>query len=125
MTAFALERISAFAQKTSAHTEHVERRTKVRLFDADELMQNIIAHSYPLTSAFCVGGVDDGLFVNGIRQVVDEQPTVDAVEVCRCRDCEHWYGPDDGKVHSCSIDALLRPGDFFCRDGKRREDGDT
>ena len=52
-----------------------------RLIDADALMQDVIAHSYPLTNAFSVGGVDDGMFTNGFQQVVDEQPTVDAVPI--------------------------------------------
>ena len=37
----------------------------MRLIDADALMQDVIAHSYPLTNAFAVGGVDDGMFTNG------------------------------------------------------------
>ena len=53
----------------------------MRPIDADALMQDVIAHSYPLTNAFAVGGVDDGMFTNGFQQVVDEQPTIDAVPV--------------------------------------------
>ena len=37
----------------------------MRPIDADALMQDVIAHSYPLTNAFAVGGVDDGMFTNG------------------------------------------------------------
>ena len=53
----------------------------MRPIDADALMQDVIAHSYPLTNAFAEGGVDDGMFTNGFQQVVDEQPTIDAVPV--------------------------------------------
>ncbi len=53
----------------------------MRPIDADALMQDVIAHSYPLTNAFSVGGVDDGMFVKGIQQVVDEQPTLDVAPV--------------------------------------------
>ena len=53
----------------------------MRLIDAEALIEDVIAHSYPLTNAFSVGGIDDGMFTLGIQQVVDVQPTIDAVPV--------------------------------------------
>lgn len=53
----------------------------MRPIDADALMQDVIAHSYPLTNAFAVGGVDDEMFTKGFQQVVDDAPTIDVVPV--------------------------------------------
>lgn len=51
--------------------------------------------------------------------------TVDAVPVVRCKDCDNWYGGDCGDAeqwHSCSLDALLRQGNWFCAGGRRRSE---
>lgn len=53
-----------------------------RLIDADALMETIRAHDYPLRVHYS-NGTDNGMFTNGIQQAVDEQPTVDAVELNR------------------------------------------
>lgn len=45
----------------------------------------------------------------------------DVVKVVRCRECFNWYGPDDGREHSCMVDAWMRPGDWFCPCGRREE----
>ena len=34
---------------------------------------------------------------NAVLDSIDSQPTVDAVEVVRCRDCTYW-GDEDGKL---------------------------
>ena len=98
-----------------------------RYIDADALMQDVIAHSYPLTNVFSVGGVDDGMFVSGIQQVVDEQPTVDAVPVVRCGECKRRYKPldDDARneIYCEFIGSTMRKDDFCsygCADGERR-----
>lgn len=46
-----------------------------RLIDADELMQTIREHDYPLT-AYPLNSTDNGMFTLGIQQAVDETPTV-------------------------------------------------
>ena len=46
-----------------------------RLIDADELMQIIREHDYPLT-AYPLNSTDNGMFTLGIQQAVDETPTV-------------------------------------------------
>ena len=46
-------------------------------------------------------------------------PTVDAVEVVRCKDCV--YNENGTCTHSeCFDDTKYRP-DYFCADGERRE----
>ena len=59
---------------------------------------------------------------------IDEQPTVDAVEVVRCKDCK-WYQirkwDDEKPQYDCrKTHALLDvKQDDFCSYGERRTDG--
>lgn len=52
----------------------------------------------------------------GIRLLdLSQQPTVDAVEVVRCKDCWHH--------NNCGIEqAALAPIGFFCALGERKDD---
>jgi hypothetical protein len=52
-----------------------------------------------------------------VLEEMDESPTVDAMPVVRCKDCKHWFGPNDGSQHSCDLDALMRSSDWFCAGG--------
>lgn len=60
-------------------------------------------------------------------QDIDEAPTVDAVEVVRCKDCIHYdFGVclkiySDGAVSQYAWQA--RNEDDFCSYGERRTDG--
>ena len=60
----------------------------MRPIDADALMDVIRQHEYRLATK--QGSIDYGMFTNGIQQAVDEQPTIAAVDVVRCRDCKYW-----------------------------------
>ena len=57
---------------------------------------------------------------------IDEQPTVDAVEVVRCKDCLYSterYGHMDC-IHGVSYRNTWNKPDFFCSYGKRKEGAD-
>ena len=89
-----------------------------RLIDADALMDVIRQHEYRLATK--QGSIDYGMFTIGIQQAVDEQPTIDAVPVVRCRECKHLmfsdcYG-ECGKGHM----GVVRPDDF-CSYGERKD----
>ena len=84
-----------------------------RLIDADALMNVIRQHEYRLATK--QGSIDYGMFTLGIQQAVDEQPTVDAVEVLRCKDCKYFKTP------LCQIED--NHDNWFCADGERK-DGD-
>ena len=68
-----------------------------------------------------------------IGSIRNEQicPTVDAVEVVRCKDCKHWSelkGKDSGKPvgygdcrNGCGINGIAYE-DSFCSYGERRTD---
>ena len=49
--------------------------------------------------------------------VLQEEPTVDAVEVVRCRDCEVPHN----KYTGCpNLNGLVTPPNFYCPFGKRK-----
>ena len=50
--------------------------------------------------------------------IVEDMPTVDAVEVVRCEDCKYFDSEDD-----CGCPMDVRYSDFFCKMGERRTDG--
>ena len=63
---------------------------------------------------------------------VEEMPTVDAVEVVRCRECKHHYWeqePCHGKsVHYCKLPHMRGVEvfkEFFCYYGEREEGADN
>ena len=105
----------------------------MRLIDADRALEIVrdqgIAHpnAYHLT--------------NYATLILREAPTVDAVEVLRCRDCKYW-GDEAGKLqHSdgvlfarCKVHNYLIDGrhtgwcpteNDFCSYGKRKEGDDN
>ena len=98
----------------------------MKLIDADALMDVIREHEYRLATK--QGSIDYGMFTLGIQQAVDEQPTVDAMEVVRCRDCKHAW------IHPCGYVYCHRDGrnayemtfnlDSFCSYGERKEGAD-
>ena len=94
-----------------------------RLIDADALMDVIRQHEYRLATK--QGSIDYGMFTLGIQQAVDEQPTVDAVEVIRCRECKHCDPENHHCDHPMSTSApLSRKPDDFCSYGERKEGTD-
>ena len=73
------------------------------------------------------GHWDSGLNRYDVEVVLTQQPSVDAVEVVRCKDCKHWYNghsinyckrfwDDDGepKLYQCGAED-------FCSKGERKD----
>ena len=54
-----------------------------------------------------------------VTPIVVSQPTVDAVPVVRCRDCEH-KDRESGFCHGRGWPMQLVPDDGFCDKGKAR-----
>ena len=52
---------------------------------------------------------------------IEESPTVDAVEVVRCRDCKHR----DGTPGQPNIDCWQMHDDDFCSYGERKDGADN
>ena len=70
--------------------------------------------------------------IDFVFDMVEDAPTADVVEVCRCEDCIHWQYTGEGltniRVGICSnIDndgfSLMRETDF-CSYGERRANND-
>ena len=55
---------------------------------------------------------------NEVVAFLKSRPTVDAVEVVRCKDCKYFESEDD-----CDCPMDVRYSDFFCKMGERRTDG--
>ena len=64
----------------------------------------------------CLGGMDD------VRFLVDSQPTVDAVEVVRCKDCKQHIETKAENVAYCQKFNRFMKVDDFCSYGERRND---
>ena len=94
----------------------------MRLIDADALMNVIRQHEYRLATK--QGSIDYGMFTLGIQQAVDEQPTIDAVPVVRCKDCKHYEIHKPKVLENCERNGYLIPmkPDDFCSYGERKED---
>ena len=77
-------------------------------------------------------GLLDEICQGQAEEIVANAPTVDAVEVVRCRDCRYYEimqlkrdGTDDRryKPSLCVLHNRNFDEDYFCADGERREDG--
>lgn len=71
-----------------------------------------------------------GYSLDKIKEIVSNTPTVDAVEVVRCKECKHHHWeqePCHGKtVHYCDLPHMSGVEvfkEFFCYYGERK-DGD-
>ena len=92
----------------------------MRLIDANALMDVIRQHEYRLATK--QGSIDYGMFTLGIQQAVDEQSTIDAVPVVRCRECKHCDPENNHCDHPMGTSApLSRKPDDFCSYGERKE----
>lgn len=54
--------------------------------------------------------------------IINKQPTVDAVPVCRCCDCK-WceYPAHNSTKYGCKLFDRCVKGGWFCADGKRKD----
>lgn len=56
-------------------------------------------------------------------------PSVDAVEVVRCKECRHWCNHKDADydqsefTYYCEVHGISLTGNDFCSYGERRTDG--
>ena len=89
-----------------------------RLIDANALLNHIdccIDESKDLISSVCIA----------IKCYVEQMPTVDAVEVVRCKDCAYYLdeycGERIGMVKKCETFQFYTQEDSFCSFGWRRK----
>ncbi len=71
-----------------------------------------------------------------IQKLISDTPTVDAVEVVRCRECKHRYTEDcpmyfhasywhEGYEEYVDDDTDHTEDDYFCQEGEREEGADN
>lgn len=93
----------------------------MRLIDADDLGVGRCSKDI-LPAAYCAGW-------NGLLNIINDAPTIDAVPVVRCRECRKWnsdpdsYGRSDGPKGKCMKTFEVTSDDDFCSYGERK-DGD-
>lgn len=88
-----------------------------RLIDANALLE-LVQFRLPIDShnAEVIAGC-----VDITRRLVQNAPTVDAVEVCRCKDC--IFGELDDDCYLCRHHGCdWNNGNHFCSYGERRTD---
>lgn len=95
----------------------------MRLIDADALTQDL-AKGF---SGSCGGEatleqiVSDDTLADAIK-TVEEQPTVDATPVIRCKDCKYWDGHWAGlNVTMCRAFDWKAKAEDFCSFAERKE----
>ena len=94
----------------------------MRLIDAD-LLKSDFKDVMPFDIVE-INGVKAGLYRDTIiQQVIDEQPTVDAVEVVRCKDCKYRADVDEPNI--CGVCKLVsnryHNGEDYCGYGERKD----
>ena len=94
----------------------MEKGTKMgRLIDADELIKEF---EWLESVVYEKNRVQDAI------QRIKNAPTVDAVEVVRCKNCEYHIWDDDVD-YICGYFGAYTRSDDFCSYGERRSDEDT
>ena len=97
-----------------------------RLIDADALGVGRCSEDI-LPAAYCAGW-------NGLIELIEKAPTIDAVPVVRCRECQHWKptGSKAGNSFSdmeyiggCEFTKYYRRESDFCSYGERKEGADN
>lgn len=89
-----------------------------RLIDINPIISNLTA----------MKSMYDAIALDGMIKGLEDAPTVDAVEVVRCKDCNHkgWIQePCHGKsVDFCNVfdSTINNPEKCFCYYGERRSD---
>lgn len=87
-----------------------------RLIDADAFLER--------NKVFADRGFIHPIYEDTLREIVDEEPTIDAVPVVRCRECKYAYKSSVLPLVDCGNGKGLvdpRP-DSFCSYGERKED---
>ena len=71
------------------------------------------------------GGKTMAMVQSALKCMIDNAPTVDAVEVVRCKDCKHRYTTSKG-MSFCKINFQFgSKDDDFCSYGERRYDNEA
>lgn len=103
-------------------------RTKSRYIDADALTWLVEEYKLAISPITEEQELDNRLplqMLTEFENMIDEQPTVDAVPVVRCRECKYCYS--EGFVNVRNVcekhyDFGNVDDDWFCADAERKRD---
>ena len=90
----------------------------MRLIDADALDQDVLRYA---SRKHFHGNIEEASIILKTRQVISAAPTIDAVEVVRCRDCKHYQPEPMGSVLYCYQNRRWTEPDFYCADGEKMD----
>ena len=98
--------------------------SKKRLIDAEKLLEIYKKWIPQLSSKEDEG---DRRGVETCIAVLEDMPTIDAVEVVRCRECKKGEvdDPDFPDEYYCHAGCGWNNGDFYCSYGERKEGADN
>ena len=88
----------------------------MKLIDADELKREYLRLSRVMDDDFIIF-----VKMKDIIKTIDNAPTVDAVEVVRCRDCGNGSQYDDGSDNYVCRLGGTKKGSGFCSEGEGKE----
>ena len=80
------------------------------LIDMGKLMDQFLNH-------YAVRDPKQNAIMDEVRMMLIQAPTVDAVPVVRCKDCNFY-----GRNKRCVMNGLYITGSDFCSYGERKED---
>jgi len=63
---------------------------------------------------------DSGLNQYDVEVVLNQQPSIDAVEVVRCKDCR-YFNKAFPLIHLCNVSGMKMETDDYCSYGERKE----
>lgn len=90
----------------------------MRLIDAESLLGAMYHKSFETDTD--LQRWDGGCWIRYklFQETIDEEPTVDAVRVIRCKDCQYH------STHRCymAYDLIATDDEDYCSRGERRED---
>ncbi len=102
--------------------------TEKRLIDANDALERLQKAEKEMMVVTIVGC--KAVPMDGVIEFIQTRPTVDAVEVVRCKDCKHWIRQADFCPFECQIfnSAYETTGyhtnaDDFCSYGERKDNG--
>lgn len=106
----------------------------MRLIDADAMLDDVLRQIETIKVLGNEELTELSLVIyDGIKQEICNQPTIDAVEVVRCRDCKYRYkmACHKAEFYECSHIGLTSEtgnithvgvtDDFFCADGQKMD----
>ena len=97
----------------------------MKLIDADIFTSELFFAEADVCEEFPDGYCEFGLSRERIGELLQDIPTVDAVPVVRCWECENHC--DTNGKHYCKFWRMYCPddSDFFCKAGERKEGADN